>query len=1143
MDAKHPKNLILFIPMPHVSEKFRDKCGFALIVTLALMSFILLLNLSLSTLVNVELATSSQHKLEVEAKNNAVYALEVALGELQAAAGPDQRTSATGDFFPDTDPTKTNYTAVWDTDPNAANPDTPIAWLASGADDPSFSRATATPASWPILVSSRADGTIEPVRAKPNDILNNQGDVFGQYAWWVGDEGVKAKFNAVESEWLREDGTERQRLTVSARSGIEAIEDFGTDKFAYGDDDFYQALTRTVNQGSAEIIDQTLPDSLSDHFHDLTFHSLGILTNTHAGGLKEDLAHYFESQTTGLTGPVIPNAQPPLDRITWEQMRSFYRLGNAISGDQIAIQPQAEDQHGIYPIVGILHLNFGFTLESDYNQNPNQSPGDRTYQVAAHIRPWFVLINPYNIRLTGDNFRLRVIPSTANRFLVSYGDINSPTVIIDEPLARILSNLVLTVPNVTIDPGEARIYTLSYDQQPDYDYDFTIDARGFYSNYDGWINNTPEQFVCVSADPAWDDGLASIRMSRPQWTVNGNDLEDTGTGAIKRMYWETSGEGGAYWIRTDIGASNLLEDSEDMLQMIGQFGAPAMARNADFAAVHGFWEIDNLPVSVTTFTTNEVVTNNNLSGRTPNNLRSTSGSMIFVLSQATTTNAEDLYTGYDGWATDYNVRGPVVARYKGPQTFPPGYHHYSTGIGSWFYDWMTEDNLGFDPAFPWGAGYSFRTNGPAAKVYRGIFFDITRNAAAGNAPPLASLGRLQHFNAGGWPNQTPFNGIPTADASVTLGYAPSYAIANSYANPYVARDQTTSTDGNNDFFDTSYLLNEALFNRYFFSSILPDSDEVIRFDQLPNRRLTPILLSTPDAVYRESPESVAANCFVDGAFNVNSTSVDAWHALLSSFRGFSLGSQTDGEGIFPRSLYQEDAFAEGNVNGIAQAAASWSGWRHITDIESPNDDEDRKLRKVAEAIVEEVRLRGPFRSLADFVNRDLVAPDAADARLGLSGALQAALDRTANVSHDAAYHVDLSSIKNGNLSEEGIVDGEHVGSGPVYDVDGQTLLANASSASSIPGWVLQGDLLQTLAPALSARSDTFIIRTYGSSINPLSTEINAEVYLEAVVQRVPDYIDDSQPADTDVAILSPDNQRFGRAFRIVSLQFLDEDSI
>jgi hypothetical protein len=85
-------------------------------------------------------------------------------------------------------------------------------------------------------------------------------------------------------------------------------------------------------------------------------------------------------------------------------------------------------------------------------------------------------------------------------------------------------------------------------------------------------------------------------------------------------------------------------------------------------------------------------------------------------------------------------------------------------------------------------------------------------------------------------------------------------------------------------------------------------------------------------------------------------------------------------------------------------------------------------------------------------------------------------------------------------------------------------------------WLTPGDLLGVLAPVLFPRSDTFVIRAYGDSVGAGRRESRA--WCEARVQRLPEYIDSTQPPETAVSALNSTNQTLGRRFRVVSFRWL-----
>ena len=73
--------------------------GFALVLSLSLMSFILLLILTFIGLTVVEKENASSKLNQFIAKQNALTALHIAISELQLRLGPDQRATASADIL------------------------------------------------------------------------------------------------------------------------------------------------------------------------------------------------------------------------------------------------------------------------------------------------------------------------------------------------------------------------------------------------------------------------------------------------------------------------------------------------------------------------------------------------------------------------------------------------------------------------------------------------------------------------------------------------------------------------------------------------------------------------------------------------------------------------------------------------------------------------------------------------------------------------------------------------------------------------------------------------------------------------------------------------------------------------------------
>ena len=243
----------------------------------------------------------------------------------------------------------------------------------------------------------------------------------------------------------------------------------------------------------------------------------------------------------------------------------------------------------------------------------------------------------------------------------------------------------------------------------------------------------------------------------------------------------------------------------------------------------------------------------------------------------------------------------------------------------------------------------------------------------------------------------------------------------------------------------------------------------------------------PDYLTFPHPTFLGRRSLYDGGFNVNSTSKAAWKAILASLRKQKLpegSAQADGT---PLTRF---ARAFGNNDG---KTSPWSGYRELTDSE---------IDDLASAVVKEVRKRGPFMSLSDFINRRLVNTDS----FGLKGALQAAIDATT---------INDIAITNGGGTFEapkGVVLSD-----PYYPIKANDRFPSIKSMSKsndetkvtaalgAPGIVTQMDVLNSIGPNLTARSDTFVIRAYGEAYDNNGQSIG-KAWVEVVAQRSTDYI-------------------------------------
>ncbi len=420
--------------------------------------------------------------------------------------------------------------------------------------------------------------------------------------------------------------------------------------------------------------------------------------------------------------------------------------------------------------------------------------------------------------------------------------------------------------------------------------------------------------------------------------------------------------------------------------------------------------------------------------------------------------------------------------------------------------------------------------------------------------------------------------------------APTYVVGNSEASPWIARHLYggVALGGGNwsnprvfDQEDVSYLINRALFDDFFFSTIAPrvdgtfvmDLDEVIdAFTdpvsdyRLPNTRVR-LAPSEPlgslrlrwktinDGRDEAAPphyRTVAADLRIDGAFNVNSTSVAAWTALLSSLNGVDVLTRDPVDGSRPYLDVENPVLRLRNpAGGPADHAADADRWRGFRSLSQ------EQIRQLAEKIVEEVKIRGPFLSLSDFVNRRLVEPDARDGNgtpighTGLKGTLQAAIDAELLGRGDESINravfdetFDMQAFRGYPGHDSNRVN--DIFPYPEHWMGGSS---EGVISAGAPGYITQADLLQALAPVLTARSDTFRIRAYGEVVNPLTGDVEAAAWCEAIVQRGSRYVAEVDAQGNynapwhDPEDLNATNDQLGRRFEIVGFRWLKPSEV
>ena len=99
-------------------------------------------------------------------------------------------------------------------------------------------------------------------------------------------------------------------------------------------------------------------------------------------------------------------------------------------------------------------------------------------------------------------------------------------------------------------------------------------------------------------------------------------------------------------------------------------------------------------------------------------------------------------------------------------------------------------------------------------------------------------------------------------------------------------------------------------------------------------------------------------------------------------------------------------------------------------------------------------------------------------------------------------------------------------------------------SQGIAGIVKQADILTPIAPVLSARSDSFVIRAYGEA-TATDGKVKARAWCEAVVERGSNYLTgehdpEEVPDDMEADAL---DRKFGREFRVLSFRWLSANEV
>lgn len=1251
-------------------------------LSLVVMSFIVLLVLTLSAFIQIESQAAFHHQLAVRARLNAEAALRLALAHLQQEAGPDRRATARADFTAtQTQPGRNwrqvinpMWTGVWRNDAMS----TPPAWLISGRHDrPAGTQSVSlqsnfnpfVPASstnirpnypegiwvpWQgdytppanLLVPLVGDATALGAEDAVPNILNAApatpgrpdgrvnlpkvpfADGGGSYAYWVGDEGVKVRLDLADPR--RNAPTElSRRLAVRGvgRTGLEMLP--GLDAVTSLEDARLESLADLALSPPAGHTETSAAMLARRLWPMATFNSRGVFADSMWGGLKVDLSSAFELDDAGFRATEF-GAGAGVATYVWNPFGTGYarRVSAAFADSKTRIrftEPGHAADHLLAPIYAFPDASrTGTNIRGPlwealrghhllYREMEWPSVGQPVLRARTHFPNTVSLrghVNAstahychlYNRMDTNEDMwayenirgtpaplptKPSVSPYVARQQLVfglvdAGGEIRlvlSPVTVLHNPY-----NVALRISPVEPRDAAMRLSFRFWDQ-------WRLDLASSEGGGRTWSTDLLTMASRIGGNP---NNAESMRIYIPEMTLAPGEFRVLSMPGPQPLPFNRIGTTvprfdflGGFWASCLTANGNVLtRNATDTLSIGLRSQGPFYVRhmmscwpgdrldelnNSSDAALY------NASSEVTELLSNSLAPER--SGQVTPKLIPPSA-VLPAPGQPPTVLAVMDYGMR--WAQDprpfpvFTRSNPMATLTRpeatgwGPGSMPAGHATTSNsfrmtirGVNDWTE--VLETDLTGGLTF---GGMSQSSSGRTHAVF----------TEAPLSPPL-SLAEYTHAN------------IHLRDQDPLL------AIGNSFASPYIFRADAWAYRAaqNCTDVDRSFMINQALFDRYFLSGAGPEwvrGSEVRSMTavldafaagngRLANPRVT-LLESQPQVTARRqlsSHRTMAAAVMNDGAFNVNSVSVDAWAALLGATKGIPSGTAAaDAPSQTSNARYPRANRIDGAAPGYRASFGTNEAWGGLTTLD------DAQIRLLAKSIVDEIRsrstnlhrnqegrinlalahslptLRGanatsiatvpvPFAGLAQFVNRSTCGNSDYAAH---AGCLQNAIYRADT---DGAELVSRSGPVASLSSETQQAPHQGPGQTPWFDTALRTSLRAGDPRSysvsrtrmteGSSGSMLQSDILAAIGPALTTRSDTFVIRVYGEAEEGGA---QAGVWMEAVVQRLPEFCENSQAPETplthptDVSrpnpALSSMNHLLGRRFRAISVRTL-----
>jgi len=924
----------------------------------------------------------------LQAQQAALLSLNIAIGELQASAGLDQRVTATAEAVDSVNGPK-QLTGVWrswegrdhqangfpiapdygsklvtgnfDIDVNSSGNGRFLSWLVSTAHDESITPAGSLSADSPpdieeelgrtvplvgegsVGVDDTAYATAHEVHLEPTELADGS----AAFAWWVSGENTKSALSQSTAPtdilgWA-------ERLASSTRPDTSAFDITSPNE-----------LDRVSSRSSLDQVSSRGTNVISvskEYFHDLTHYSRGLLTNTATGGWRRDLSLLSEQWTDVSTGDFTPSGLPMFTLEPGVQTEAR-KAGDGVTSSGALIYPWAVERSFPGPEYDIDGQVFPGSVSGSW---------DAMVEFATQYKHIASGSANGNVLMAAgvDNFRDQVgrtlVLSRVHRVFSFYSERDPSDA--SKLIPFLSASPVLTVWNpynvaLRVEGAASNQLMRSrlFDPLP-YKFKFSVGGTALTTDYQTITTisdsyNGTLWFAVNDNNKIWKPGESRIYSMR--------NVSDDRIGRIDPGYRTNTG------YRWQIGNTGF-DPGESFTVELEEFAESAFKLLSDkpYLRVTHTSEIDGSVLGDYWLDDLTVTNDNQTLGTVEDN---TEPFLIAIMQLRNVLERSTDSLGYAqskpiiGFTSNTSAQGSALLK---PEAYPM--------------DWLF-----FLPSNQ-AANDSQPQDGPANSSYIGTSFRADEGLSSlvvAELPtrPLRSMGELQHFDINYNNPRPPYIANP---------------IGNSLASHLIAPDSVSVDESvalsSRVSLDHSYISNHLLYDDWFVSSIAPktepfssaesrSAEEIYEAfisgkEPLPNSAYMPAeSLTAAEASTAASDliddskswHSVASKLEVDGMFNINSTSVAAWTALLKHADGdevpyTSVDLTADSWSVALDSA-SGSPFSRTSIAGDPQANLD----PLIQKIGMHQRLSDAQVRALATEIVEQIKARGPFLSLSEF---------------------------------------------------------------------------------------------------------------------------------------------------------------------------------